>query len=563
MKQNGVSLRQLVEINPTNSNKYENAHNSNYHWRPYFNVIETIFDTDTRNINNLKNEFNKHYEFSNYSQKLNSLVSDLKTNVEISISANNNFKISNPQGLRLDGSLEQLQDLTDKLDFEYNLDIQDISQQIVAKGINSTAKMHYNQQEINFPIPTITVPRVELKFNKIWRNTPEAEKTDVTVSLLAKDEDGQMVNIYGTGTKTLKAPNWEDSFTDLPQFTQEGRRIRYGVKDESISNQQSDFEVQYFYNVNESFAEIENAKVSEITISNSKSKSELGSFKINKTNGNAKPLQGAKFTLSRRVDNVPEADLAPQDFKTIEKITDGVNKTTFDKLPAGVYTLEETEAPRGYLKSDKKSVVIVQKTGRTYIVDEAKYIANPENYPVDSHITAPIVDIDETRPPVNLDGKIVVTDYQLFKKNEPYDSVDPSKGQALTMKAILELPDNLVEGDTFTLVLDKKLDMRGVSLIDKTQVPFKFGNETVAEHTNSQLIDGKNQENRTVKNGETVLYSKNGETETLGVLKILNERGKFPTTGGMGTTIYTIIGFSIMSIALIVLRKKKEINNAK
>lgn len=423
--------------------------------------------------------------------------------------------------------------------------------------------MHYNQQEINFPIPTITVPRVELKFNKIWRNTPEAEKTDVTVSLLAKDEDGQMVNIYGTGTKTLKAPNWEDSFTDLPQFTQEGRRIRYGVKEESISNQQYDFEVQYFYNVNESFAEIENAKVSEITISNSKSKSELGSFKINKTNGNAKPLQGAKFTLLRRVDNVPEADLAPQDFKTIEKITDGVNKTTFDKLPAGVYTLEETEAPRGYLKSDKKSVVIVQKTGRTYIVDEAKYIANPENYPVDSHITAPIVDIDETRPPVNLDGKIVVTDYQLFKKNEPYDSVDPSKGQALTMKAILELPDNLVEGDTFTLVLDKKLDMRGVSLIDKTQVPFKFGNETVAEHTNSQLIDGKNQENRTVKNGETVLYSKNGETETLGVLKILNERGKFPTTGGMGTTIYTIIGFSIMSIALIVLSKKKEKNNAK
>lgn len=216
-----------------------------------------------------------------------------------------------------------------------------------------------------------------------------------------------------------------------------------------------------------------------------------GKFTIKKTDEKDNPLKDAEFRLSRRTENVKKEDLSPENFDPVTKRSGEDGKLEFDKLEPGIYTLEEVKAPYGYQELKYKYVVIVQKTGKTYVVDEEKYNENSSKYSVNANINSPIIDIDEKRLPMNLDGEIIVSGYSLDKKKAPFDLVDPSKGEALIMKANLELPDTIVEGDTFTLKLDKKLNMRGVSLVDKIQKEFKIGNAIVAKHTDTKFVDGQ------------------------------------------------------------------------
>ena len=145
----------------------------------------------------------------------------------------------------------------------------------------------------------------------------------------------------------------------------------------------------------------------------------------------------------------------------------------------------------------RKFVVVVQKDGKTFVVDETTY--KPEDYPLDKDINKPNIDIDESKArtsPMNLDGRIDVTGYKLYAKDrrttrEETTIVDAAT-QALWLKASLEFPEDTIKGDTFTIVLDENLDMRGVSLEDRTQKPFvdEKGVE-LAKHINTSKVDGK------------------------------------------------------------------------
>lgn len=84
------------------------------------------------------------------------------------------------------------------------------------------------------------------------------------------------------------------------------------------------------------------------------------SFKIRKYNeaDTSKTLEGAIFTLTNNDTG-----------KTITKKTSKDGYLTFDKLQPGVYRLKETEAPKGFIKSDKRWLVNVAKDGVVTITE--------------------------------------------------------------------------------------------------------------------------------------------------------------------------------------------------
>ena len=83
-------------------------------------------------------------------------------------------------------------------------------------------------------------------------------------------------------------------------------------------------------------------------------------FRIRKINqaDTSKTLEGAIFTLTNT-----DTD------KTISKKTGEDGYLTFDKLQPGVYRLEETKAPTGFIKSDKMWLVNVAKDGVVTITE--------------------------------------------------------------------------------------------------------------------------------------------------------------------------------------------------
>ncbi|EGY80247.1 cell wall anchor domain protein, partial [Peptoniphilus indolicus ATCC 29427] len=234
----------------------------------------------------------------------------------------------------------------------------------------------------------------------------------------------------------------------------------------------------------------------ELEIKNEKEDIKYGKFIIHKTDESGENLLvEATFKLSKKMSYgdsktpLPETHQVKEDFQAQTKTTQKNGKVDFDNLPPGTYDLEETKSPDGYVKDVRKFVVVVQKNGNTFIVDADKY--TPEKYPIEGDITKPNIDIDESKSrttPMNLDGRIDITGYKMYK-NISESGFDAHR-RVFWMDFNLEFPEDTMPGDTFTIKLDKNLNMRGVSLEDRTQEPFiDEKGETVAEHIGTSYID--------------------------------------------------------------------------
>lgn len=77
-------------------------------------------------------------------------------------------------------------------------------------------------------------------------------------------------------------------------------------------------------------------------------------FKIYKKDSKDKALPGAKFKLTKKDDT---------SFNPIIKESNGNGIVEFEKLNQGTYIIEETEAPAGYKKLDKKWVLVIDAQG--------------------------------------------------------------------------------------------------------------------------------------------------------------------------------------------------------
>lgn len=216
---------------------------------------------------------------------------------------------------------------------------------------------------VNIDVHGISTPEgpggtVTVTGNKIWYNDSQdllKRPATIHVVLLA---DGRETQYRAT---VSEATDWKYRFTNLPRFDQSGKEITYTVKEVQMSTggtlpgYRMD---QTILGKNVLNTKIDNSKIS-------------GEFNLEKTDAHGKPLEGAQFTLFGTMNNGQE--LKPE--RSLK--TDANGKLTFKDIPAGTYTLKETQAPDRYEPSTETWKVNVSSDGKTILVGSG--VTNPAN----------------------------------------------------------------------------------------------------------------------------------------------------------------------------------------
>lgn len=181
----------------------------------------------------------------------------------------------------------------------------------------------------------------------------------------------------------------------VPQFDQTTKQIVIPwVDDDSkhIYNNGVTVTITYTATLNEkaTFGEEGNKNDATLTYSNeTKNASDTVysySFDVVKTDSNKKVLNGAKFELfdaktdGTKIDLIKNTDgsyrVATADEKGVEGFTSAVieaGKATIKGLKAGIYWLEETEAPAGYNKLTERQQVTIGNTNLDATVSDTTY----------------------------------------------------------------------------------------------------------------------------------------------------------------------------------------------
>lgn len=216
---------------------------------------------------------------------------------------------------------------------------------------------------VNIDVHEISTPEgpggtVTVTGNKIWYNDSQdllKRPATIHVVLLANSRETQY------RATVSEATDWKYSFTNLPRFDQSGKEITYTVKEVQMSTggalpgYRMD---QTILGKNVLNTKIDNSKIG-------------GEFNLEKTDADGKPLEGAQFTLSGTMNNGQE--LKPE--RSLK--TDANGKLTFKDIPAGTYTLKETQAPDRYEPSTETWKVNVSSDGKTILVGSG--VTNPAN----------------------------------------------------------------------------------------------------------------------------------------------------------------------------------------
>lgn len=216
---------------------------------------------------------------------------------------------------------------------------------------------------VNIDVHEISTPEgsggtVTVTGNKIWYNDSQdllKRPATIHVVLLANGRETQY------RATVSEATDWKYRFTNLPRFDQSGKEITYTVKEVQMSTggtlpgYRMD---QTILGKNVLNTKIDNSKIG-------------GEFNLEKTDAHGKPLEGAQFTLSGTMNNGQE--LKPE--RSLK--TDANGKLTFKDIPAGTYTLKETQAPDRYEPSTETWKVNVSSDGKTILVGSG--VTNPAN----------------------------------------------------------------------------------------------------------------------------------------------------------------------------------------
>ena len=216
---------------------------------------------------------------------------------------------------------------------------------------------------VNIDVHEISTPEgpggtVTVTGNKIWYNdSQDLLKRPATIHVVLLS-NGRETQYRAT---VSEATDWKYSFTNLPRFDQSGKEITYTVKEVQMSTggalpgYRMD---QTILGKNVLNTKIDNSKIG-------------GEFSLEKTDADENPLEGAQFTLSGTMDNGQE--LNPE--RSLK--TDANGKLTFKDIPAGTYTLKETQAPDRYEPSTETWKVEVSSDGKTILVGSG--VTNPAN----------------------------------------------------------------------------------------------------------------------------------------------------------------------------------------
>lgn len=244
----------------------------------------------------------------------------------------------------------------------------------------------------------------------------------------------------------------------------------------------------------------------QLTIVNKKKAFE-GAFTLNKYQKRAEDRVQleAYFTLIKHPDADRPASFDPENYATTYKKTwvpydqnksekafktgeDG--KIIFDHLQPGVYILQEKQPPAGYLKDASQYVVVVNEIGNTIIVPYDQY--DKDLYPVDVKNntdpgTTPTPSVKRTKPR-SLDDDLVLVESSLSPSEEE-GILRPLRDQKLRMNYTIELPEDVIAGDTFTITIDDRLDFHGLTLAPVKAEPIKTENGEIIATSDDLVID--------------------------------------------------------------------------
>ncbi len=244
----------------------------------------------------------------------------------------------------------------------------------------------------------------------------------------------------------------------------------------------------------------------QLTIVNKKKAFE-GAFTLNKYQKRAEDRVQleAYFTLVKHPDEDRPASFDPEKYATTyhktwvkydqnkgEKAfkTGSDGKIFFDHLQPGVYILQEKQPPAGYLKDASQYVVVVNEIGNTIIVPYDQY--DKDLYPVDVKNntdpgTTPTPSVKRDKPR-SLDDDLVLVESSLSPSEEE-GILRPLRDQKLRMNYTIELPEDVIAGDTFTITIDDRLDFHGLTLAPVKAEPIKTENGEIIATSDDLVID--------------------------------------------------------------------------
>ena len=292
-----------------------------------------------------------------------------------------------------------------------------------------------------------------------------------------------------------------------------------------------------------------------------------------------------KFTIQITV-----KDKAPVNYKLVDEMTDGltfVNNETYpltvtvngSALAAENYNVAETTEPRGFtltfnnnaegsasiLKTDDVVTVTyyAQINKNAKIADEANVNKAKVEYGTNSH-----TEYDTTETYV---WKMNIVKYTMEQETEKklagatfQLSRDEAGAQVIKLVKVndttyrLALPtetegvvDTITTGETGELVINGLAD--GTYYLTETKAPrgYNLLREPVKVKIDHTTANGKLT--------ETSFVADQTETDTSGVVKVENNAGaELPSTGGIGTTVFYVLGSAMALGAVILLVTKKR-----
>ena len=292
-----------------------------------------------------------------------------------------------------------------------------------------------------------------------------------------------------------------------------------------------------------------------------------------------------KFTI-----RITVKDKAPVNYKLVDEMTEGltfvkneiypltvtVNENTLD---AANYKVTKTTEPRGFtlaFNNNAEGSASILKTGDvvtvTYyaqvnenavIADEASVNKAKVEYGTNSHTEYDTtetyvwkMDIVKYTMEQETEKKLAGATFKLSRDKEGVDVIKLAKVDDTTYRLALPtetegVVDTITTGETGELVINGLAD--GTYYLTETKAPrgYNLLREPVKVKIDHTTANGKLT--------ETSFVADQTETDTSGVVKVENNAGaELPSTGGIGTTVFYVLGSAMALGAVILLVTKKR-----
>ncbi len=224
-----------------------------------------------------------------------------------------------------------------------------------------------NAKDLDMDAPADATVEVELYADGtatgkkvILNGKPDVEALSDDETVAATQE---LLSESGNNPKAYESEAWKAVWTDLPKYKEDGTtEIVYTIKE---NNGPEGFIVSYGDDQQEMAA-------NHGTITNKQKAYELNLVKVEKGKA-TKKLKDAEFTIRKLVADNAEKIEADTSFEevTVKTLADGTAK--FDTLTVGIYEIEETKVPEGYVLSNfsGKAYILVETSGIKLLKSEA------------------------------------------------------------------------------------------------------------------------------------------------------------------------------------------------